>query len=372
MKRLAGPLLAVMLIALGAVMPTSRAWSGATSAASSNFGMWAQSIRATTYQLTAGGGSFAGATYNLRLNNDLSADYFVIMRGAAGNNDGSTNRNPDDNYARVTADPFGNFGASTPSDVLRLSRGATAGTWQGQITVVEALRDTGGSGFRLLDVVETSMAAGVTTASGSSGTAWTSIGQVGLYGGYYGGGVSTTSAVRDDHMTAWSRINPSGSNTVNYARQAGGGGSLSGTTTFSTYVVEWGSDWTIQRAVVSGAAGGNGANQTSEYNTAAISPVARDSTFVLAYGHASDNGLGDGWEGAVWTLGDGVNQNATESSVAVGAEYVQARTADVYVHTHPDLAVDHRFAPDGSIGRNSLAGTQTVDGAIQSEGMCSM
>lgn len=367
MKRVLGPLLAALLIAAGASIPTSRAWNGSTANAGSSFAMFAPSIRVTTYQLTPGGGAFTGATFDLALSNNLATNYFVLMRGAAGNNDANTDRDPNDNYARVTGDPFGNFATTTAANVLRLARSGTAGTWQGQVTVIEALRDTGASGFRLLDVVETSISSGVTNATGTSSPGWTAISRVGLYGGGYGGGVSTTSNVRADHITAWSRIYPSGSNTVNYERQAGGGGSLSGTTTFTTFVVEWGTQWTIQRAVVTGSAGGNGADQTSEYNTAAITPVARDNTFVVAYGHTNDNGLGDGWEGAVWTLGDGVNQNATESLVAVGGEFPQSRTADVYVHTHPDLAVDYRFAGDGSIGAGSLTGTIAVDGALDPE-----
>ncbi len=368
MRRYVGPLLAVVLIAAGSTIPSSRAaWSGSTDTSGSSFAMFAPSIRSTTYQLLPGGGSFTGTTFNLSLNNDLQSDYFVIMRGAAGNNDSGTHRNPNANYARVSGDPFGNFASTTASNVLRLSRGNATGTWQGQITVVEALRDTTGSSFRLLDVVETSMASGTTSAASSSATSWGSISKVGLYGGYYGGGVSTTSNIRRDHMTAWARVFPSGSSTINYARQAGGGGSLSGTTTFSTYVVEWGSSWTIQRVTVTGNAGGNGSDQTSEYNTAAISAVSRANTFVLAYGTTTDNGLGDGWEGAIWTLGDGVNQNASENFVAVGAEYVQSRTAEVYVHSQPDLAVDYRFAADGSIPTGGLTGTQSVDGAISPE-----
>lgn len=368
MRRWLGPVLAGLLILGGAAIPTSRAaWTWSTGSPGSSFAMFAPSLRVTTYQLYPGGGGFGGPTYNLSLNQALSPNYFVIMRGAAGNNDGGTNRDPDENYARVTGDPFGNLGFSTPADVLRLGRGSPGGTWQGQVTVVEALRDTTGSSFRLLDVLETSMGPGVVTATAGAGTAWGSIGRVGLYGGGYGGGVSTTSNVRADHITGWARVYPSGANTVNLERQAGGGGSLSGTTTFTTYVVEWGSQWTIQRATVTGSAGGDGADQVSEYDTAPIAPVARSDTFVVASGRSSDNGLGDGWEGAIWTLGDGVNLNATESLVAVGAEWAQARSAEVYVHTHPDLAVDYRFGPDGTIGTGQLTGAQTVAATVEPE-----
>ena len=100
-----------------------------------------------------------------------------------------------------------------------------------------------------------------------------------------------------------------------------------------------------------------------------IAPVARASTFVLGYGRTADNGLGDGWEGQLFTLGNGVNQNATESQVAVSAQYADNRTATVYVHTHSDLAVDYRFGTyNGSgIPTGSAAGSIAIDGAVGTE-----
>ena len=55
----------------------------------------------------------------------------------------------------------------------------------------------------------------------------------------------------------------------------------------------------------------------------------------------------DGAEGVVFTLGDGVNQNAAETSVAVGSEYTDAYDFDVYVLTHSSISVDYRFKVDG-------------------------
>ncbi|MGI9610449.1 MAG: signal peptidase I, partial [Acidimicrobiia bacterium] len=291
------------------------------------------SFRVTTYEL--GDGVFTGVSHTLTLNQNLATDYFVLLRGAAGANDNSTNRNPDQTYARVSGDPHGNLAAVTAADQLQLSRSTAASAWQGQVTVVESIADQENSGFRLLDVVEVTMGAGVVTDLQSASTPWSDINQVGLYGGVRGGGVSTTTAVRSDHMTAWARIYPTGASNVVLERQAGGGGSLSGSTVFSIYAVEWGSEWAIQRATVAGTSGGNGANLLGHYDVAAIAPVLRSNTFVLGYGTSTDNGLGDGWEGQVFTLGDGVNQLATETNVAVGGEYPDARTAEVYVHSHP-------------------------------------
>lgn len=325
------------------------------------------SLRSTTYEIRTG--AFPGTTYTLTLQQDLAADYFVIMRGAAGNGTTGGTRGPDENYARVSGDPHGNFATVTASDALRLERRGTTGDWQGQVTVVEAIRDPLGSSFQLLDVVETAMGAGQTTASSSSSTAWGAIGQVGLYGGEYGGGVDSTNTGLNGHQAGWAEIAPSGANTVNYRRQAGGGGNLNGTARFTTYVVEWGSEWTIQRVTVTGNNGGNGVDALGEYDTAVIAPVVRANTFVLAYGRVADNGLGDGWEGAVFTLGDGVNQSPVEALVAVGGEFNDTRTASVYVHTHPDLRVDYRFGADGTTGipTGATTGTMAVNATLEPE-----
>ncbi|HKL22352.1 MAG TPA: hypothetical protein VJ904_11125, partial [Tichowtungia sp.] len=127
------------------------------------------------------------------------------------------------------------------------------------------------------------------------------------------------------------------------------------------FVVEWGSEWTVQHANVSGASGGDGADTTGEYTTAAISAVNRDNTWVWGTGTRSDAGIGDCAESCLVTLGDGVNQNASESTVAVGSEYSDAYDFDVYVLTHPAIAVDYRFVADGNKDMTDVA--VTVDTA---------
>ncbi|MGB9359693.1 MAG: hypothetical protein WCC01_14165 [Acidimicrobiia bacterium] len=365
--RLRIPLVVGMLIALLIALPTTGANFTDATSSDANEVAARQPIRVTTYQISSG--VFTGTSYDLALAEPLASDYFVIMRGAAGANNGSTQRTPDQDYARVSADPFGNLaGGSTSGSTLRLTRGSASGSaWQGQITVVESLDSQATAGFRLRGVAEPTLAPNATAGSAPVDSAWTSMGQVGLYGGYQGGGVSTSSTTRADHLTAWGRVYPTGTNTANIERRTGrnaSNGQLSGTTTFSVYAVEWGSEWTIQRVTVAGNNAGNGVNSPSEYDTTTITSVVRDNTFLLASGISDSSGLGRGWEGTVFTLGNGVNQNASENRVAIGAESVANRKAEVYVHTHPQLAVDYRFGPDGSIGTNALTGTQVVDPAL--------
>ncbi len=362
----------VVLAGSLAMVGTSRAaFVGSTANAGNTItaaATFAPTYRVTTYEVRTG--AFTGTSYTLALDQALANDYFVVLRGGASN--GSANRNPNQNYARVDGDPHGSFATVTAADRLQLRREAASSSWQGQVTVIESLGDATTSGFRLLDVVEVTFPALATTASGTASPGWTDIGQVGVYGGIRGGGVATTTGSRANHRTAWIRAFPSGASTIDLTREDNGGGSLGGTTTWTGYVVEWGSHWSIQRVTVGGVAGGQGADNTTEYLTAAINPVARAGTFVLAYGHTADDGLGDGWEGQIWTLGDGVNQNATESTVALGSEYGAAsdgRTAEVYVHTHADLAVDHVFGTDGGTGipTGSLTGTRPIDAALTTE-----
>jgi hypothetical protein len=358
------------LLALLMMLPTAGAsFTDATSNDGNAFRA-RQPIRVTTYEITSG--VFTGTTYDLGLAQPLASDYFVIMRGAAGANDSGTHRTPAQDYARVVADPFGNLtGGSTGGSTLRLGRGDASGSsWEGQITVVESLDSQDTDGFHLRGVAEPTLGTGVTAGAAAVDHAWSDTSQVGLYGGYQGGGVSTTSTVRADHITAWGRVYPSGSNTANVERRAGynaGHGALSGSTTFTVYAVEWGSNWTIQRVTVSGNIGGTGVDSTSDYGTAGISSVARANTFVLASGISDSNRLSQGWEGTVFTLGDGVHQNTNENRVAIGGHQRAHRKAEVYVHTHPRLAVDYRFGSHGSIGKNDLTGSHTVDAPLAPE-----
>ena len=333
-----------------AVVPTSGATVTDLTSNDANLAAARSPIRATTYQIPAA--VFTGTTYDLTLAQDLEVDYFVIMRGGAGNNDSNTARDPDQDYARVIEDPHGNFAVTSSSDVLRLARETASSDWQGQVTVIESLDSQATDGFTLVGVAEPALGSGVLTGSSSAGT-WTDIGQVGLYGGINGGGVSTTSSTRQDHITAWGRVWPSGTGTANIERldPANGNGSLSGTTTWTVYAVEWGSSWTIQRVTVSGNAGGDGVNATTEYNTATITQVNRDETFVTASGTTETNRISNGWEG----------------NVAVGAERTGERTAEVYIHSHSYLAVDYRFGTDGSIASGELTDTQAVDSALGPE-----
>jgi len=321
------------------------------------------SFRVVTYEIT--GSAFSGTTYLLTLNQTLSADYFVMLRGAAGDYTSGTTRTPDANYARVDQDPHGNFTAgNSAANQLRLARGSSTGNWTGQVSVIECISDCAASGFGLKRVNEITMTSGQTSASSNKGGSWGGgIGQMGAYGGSYGGGMETTASSAADHKTGWARIWPQGGNKINVSRSNTGPGALGGTTTFSIYVVHWGTEWAIQRARVQGNNGGNGMSSTSDYDTATITSVVRENTWVVAYGEVDHNTLSAGWEGNVWTLGDGVTVNANETSVAVGAETGAQRDVEVYIHEHIDFGNQYVFGADGvapGIVSGNLSGTVTI------------
>ncbi len=326
-------------------------------------------FRVTEYFLDLG--EYTGTSYDLTLDQDLEDNYFVIVQGSAGDGSGGGGRGPDANYIALTADPDGTGDLSTSgsSDVLSFDRGASSDSWVGTITVAECLADCDASGFELLDVVRATHSGNDTSGNEISGTAWGSgIDQIMLMGGFNGAGCDTSEGGSGDTKVCHARIYPAGTDEIVWTRDSGGA-SLS--TAISTIMVlDWGSEWEVQRERITGNNGGGGANSTGDYDTETISSVDRDNTWVWGTGHTDDNGIGDAAEGSLITLGDGVNQNSTETEIAVGQEYTDDKDFEVYALTHDDLAVDYRFKADGD--RGSITYDVTVDTASTATGRMSL
>ncbi len=323
-----------------------RQWQIASDATEDTF-------RVTTYELRDSLLAFSTATYTLTLQQDLESDYFAVIRpgGITG-----TSTAPDANHARIDGDPFSNFGTTTNSDELRLSRGGATGNWQGTVVVTECLGDNDTGGFRLRDAVELDFATSDTSDTKTSSPGWSDIDQVGLYVG----GASSSGTVAGSNAVGHARVWPSSTATVNGSRDLTG--KTAAAADFTVYAIEWGSEWNIQRARIQGAAGGAGMNATAEYVTQSISSVTRANTWVYGQGHVTDGGIGDSFSGRSVTLGDGVNQNASETLVACGGEYSDTVDVETYIHEHTDLAVDYEFGTDGGtpgIVAGYLTGTDT-------------
>ncbi len=319
-------------------------------------------IRSTEYAIT----DYTGVTGEITLTNDLSSNYFVMVKGSDGDGTDTGNRGPDENYFALTSDPFGtgDLAVTGENNTLGFTRGGNVDGWTGVITVVECLNNCSSDGFELLDVARVTHSGTTLTGTDTFTSGWGSdIDQVMLFGGYDGAGCNTADTDNSDHKVCHARIWPSGTNTINWQRNDTDVSSM--TTAYSTVMaLKWGSNWTVQRVTVSGSAGGAGANATGEYNTATINSVARDNTWVWGTGWTNDQGIGDASEGTLITLGDGVNQNTNETSVAVGQEYSDTREFEVYALTHDDISVDYRFKADGNGA--DLTYDQTVDTAASS------
>ena len=287
--------------------------------------------------------NFTGTTFNLTLNQDLVDNYFILVRGSRKDSGGL---NHSQAYARVFKVPGGkgDLAASTANNIITLQRHQTHNEWEGVITVVECLAEEGTDGFKLLDAKDTLL----DSANGSftSSTNWTTLANVVPYGGYRGGGVQYTSNANAGKITsAMTRIYPSETNTINWVRHAGGDTLVN--TKMTTFIVEWGSNWTVQHVFIDGNKGGGGANATNEYATATINQVTRANTWVWGTGNRVDAGIGDCAEAVLVTLGDGKNVNTTETKVAVGSEYSDRYYFDVYVLSHASASVEYKFKADG-------------------------
>jgi hypothetical protein len=299
----------------------------------------------TEYYLTTN--QFTGTNYSLALNQALASNYFILVRGSRI---GDSISDPDNNNARVAAVPGGrgDLPASASSTNITLSRRVADFTWEGVITVVECMNSASAGGFKLLDVMNTSLTStsGVDTCS----AAWGNMSRVVPFGGYRGGGAIFNQDATSNAQVAAThvRLYPSGSNTINWVREAAGQTLMNASMT--TFVVEWGSEWTVQYVNVIGTKGGPGANATNEFTTTAINSVVRSNTWVWGTGTRNGSGIGTCAEGCLVTLGNGVSTNANETTVAVGSEYTNAYNFVVYTMTHPKLVVDHRKAiGDGTV-----------------------
>ena len=341
---------------------TQTDWSGSSGVSEWNGSQSTQDLtvfRSTEYYISDG--TFTGTSYDLTLDQPLKQNYFALVQGSDGDGTTGSNRGPDEDYARLTEDPYGtgDLAESGSNDVIALERDNAVNSWVGVVTVVECLQSCDTAGFELLDVQDVQHANGSAEGTDTSDVSWGSIDQAMLFGGFNGAGCFTVDVSNGDHDLCHVRFWPSGSNTINWERNKTNNEALS-----TVMVLEWGSEWNVQRATVSGTNGGNGANAAGEYDTATIDSVVRDDTWIWGSGYTVNAGIGDAAEASLITLGNGVAQNASETSVAVGQEYGVQKYFEVYALTHTDLAVDYRFKTDGDSA--NLTVSQTVDSAASS------
>lgn len=311
-------------------------------------------LRVTEYRIAPG--TFNGAALIFDLAYDLMPDYFVLLRGSGL--DGAAQTAPSEDFVRLTDDPFGTGDLNSTAELnrIKLKRGAGIGNWVGVLTVVECLADCDVNGFRLVTAAEVVHPATDDAVAGNvlAPAAWGDAARVTLLGGLRGAGCQTGESDPANHPVCHARYVPTGAATIHWTRDTTSA-SLAGGATATVMAVRWGSAWQVQRVRVTTDAGANGAATLAAYGTAAIQPVARDHTWVWGSGHTAGNAGGTSADGVLVTLGNGVDQNPVESTVAVGSEHPgQHLDFEAAVLTHPQLVVDHVFKADGDAGATSV------------------
>ena len=309
------------------------------------------------------GHRFWWGEHELQLKHPLEKNHLIFVRGAAGFN---IIRGADSNYVRVSALPEGINGEldiSSGPDTITLKRPGFAGRWSGVITVIESLSSHNRDGFKLVDVLEFETSNN-TVASTKNSKPWNDIQQVVVFGGAFGPGsnVEVFDIFSKKHSSAWARWYPSGSSTVNAERfdlsqNSSNNNSWNVNWSFdekletaihTVYVVEWGSSWNVQHRELLKQNGGNGAGSESDYNVVDIDEVERENTWLWGTGYSESGGIGNGAEGVLYTLGNGVHLHNFESQLALGGEYPNKALFDLYAMSHPNLRVDYIKKPDGN------------------------
>lgn len=312
-------------------------------------------FRVTEYRILPG--IFTGVTLDFVLENPLKPDYFVIFNPSCAT---AGTAGPNLYAARVIRDPYGGFQAppSGSSNVIRFGRGGSGTDWVGTVTVVECLQPTSTSGFTLKGTMNLSlgsMGGGTGTQQFDFPTGLPSVTQVVPVGGLWGGGMDCTDAGTDRFPSVSARLTWNG--TQLRVRRWAGAPNLVQAANLSVFLVQWGTDWTVQRAdIVTGSpVGGADLNVTGEFTTAAITSVVRSRSWLWTSGGIVPATTPAG-QFVLCTLGDGVNQNTTEATVAAGAWSGTNFEITPWVLTHSKLSTHWtRIGSDSSLNPEVVA-----------------
>lgn len=301
-----------------------------------------ENFRVTTYQV--GTGEFTGTTFSLTLEQELSENYFCMITPSGLTTELS------DALIRVSGDPFGtgelNF--SSGPDQLEFVRFTDAyDDWTGIITVVECIDNASTGGFILKDVLVSTMP-DVTTASTLQSLNFASSAILSdrtiPFGGIRGGGVTSNINAGNSNKEYFAKFEVDVStNELNIARYC----RLPGTVdevTFTTYLVEWGSEWSIKKASISGRSSGN-FNAAIDDNYAWVSldtpvPAFNSWAWGSGYSEITSNVQRDIDTAQVYSLGRAGNYSIQTDKVGVLSGTNTLMVSTVYIMTHPDIYVE--------------------------------
>lgn len=259
--------------------------------------------------------AFTGQTIDVTLDQDLLTDYFIIPIGwASVGNTAKEDRIPAEKFPRVSGDPFGDLETTTASDVIRLKRGASSpiGGMAFSFAVVECTSPSSTKGFRRRGTHELTIADNVVTPTteAHSGVVDSDQCQVIL-----GGFTSTwTNPYNNDRTIPRARHTATD---VEIERLVS-----AGACTATLYLIEWGSDVTVQLVEFDEATStvGDNLDTAAEWDTVAITSVTAAESWVTAT-FATNNEANPSRQppGFTYILGNGVDLNTTESTIAFGS-----------------------------------------------------
>lgn len=286
-------------------------------------------IRTTAIRLKPG--EFTDTDYTITLEQDLLEDYYIeILHNATQNN--VTARNTV-NHVRVSKDPFGNFGASSNSNEIQISRAKKNSNIELTIIIHECTDTSHNSGFNTRGVFSLSAADQVQTVSAThSGVVDSDQCQAVL------AGITYADASNWKQNSGYCRLNHDATNialerTVQYDH---------GVIEASVYLIEWGRSVTVQLVEFDATFGAtNTLSSTSDWQNVAITSVTASETYIqgtFMMNSASNNGITV--ENIAYVLGDGVSLNTTETEVSIGIMNGSPATKGwIYVISSPDWYV---------------------------------
>lgn len=333
-------------------------------------------FRVTEYEINY---NFGSAAYNLNLRYPLAENHFILIKGAESGNVVKTPANSYIKISRLASSGNKSLQSTGTPTMLELSRYSSGNSsWTGVVTVVECLSDCETNGFKTLDVFDlntpkyTNTSNKLQTGTKNISNNWSNIDQVTVFGGALGSGsyINDWSTNSGYFNSGWLRLYPSGNNTINWERYNSNNAGVLAEASHTVYVIEWGSNWKVQRTKITATNGGSGADNISEYTTASIEEVKRENTWVYGSGYSYAAAMNNGSTGAIVTLGDGVNKNEYENKVSLGSQVSgYSRVFDIYVMSHPDLSVDYVFKPNsGNRAKTTSITTKSAsDGSRMSQ-----
>lgn len=301
----------------------------------------------TPFRLT-----LTGQTAELPLDHDISPNYVVVLKPGTNSIGADANRS-NEHFARPSGDPFGNLDETTAANVIKFTRNDNAPASEVEISgyILESNHPTDPEdpnypfhpdGFMTRGVEVLTMTNGVGTASvAHSGVVDPDQCQVFL------GGTDADATATYKKCAGLPRVRHTATHIEaerNYTQDA---------VNSTVYLIEWGANVSVQlveHVAATMTAGGDLAD-AADWEPVPITTVTASESWV--HGSFMSKGAatpGNGPESLVCLLGNGVDQNATESTIAVGSYEGGKETKGwIYVTSCPSWFISRSTFAHGAL-----------------------